>query len=80
MSERRNQMKDYGEIFTTSFGSPIDDDQNSITAGDAGPIIISDVHLQEKLAHFNRKRIPERIGMPRVRAPLAILRYERRRK
>jgi len=54
-------MKNYRGIFTTSFGSPIDDDQNSITAGDPGPIVISDVHLQEKLAHFNRERIPERI-------------------
>jgi len=54
-------MQDYKEIFTTSSGSPIDDDQNSITAGDPGPITISDVHLQEKLAHFNRERIPERI-------------------
>ena len=54
-------MKDCRGIFTTSSGVPIDDDQNSLTAGDPGPIIISDIHLQEKLAHFNRERIPERI-------------------
>jgi len=46
---------------TTSFGSPVDDDQNSITAGPTGPVLIQDVHLIEKLAHFNRERIPERI-------------------
>ena len=46
---------------TTSFGSPVDDDQNSITAGPTGPVLMQDVHLLEKLAHFNRERIPERI-------------------
>ena len=46
---------------TTSFGSPVDDDQNSITVGPAGPVLIQDVHLIDKLAHFNRERIPERI-------------------
>lgn len=46
---------------TTSQGSPVDDDQNSITAGVTGPVLMQDVHLLEKLAHFNRERIPERI-------------------
>ncbi|MBC8497589.1 catalase [Candidatus Bathyarchaeota archaeon] len=46
---------------TTSFGSPVDDDQNSITVGPTGPVLIQDVHLIDKLAHFNRERIPERI-------------------
>jgi len=45
----------------TNFGRPVDDDQNSVTAGDMGPILMQDVHLVEKLAHFNRERIPERI-------------------
>jgi catalase len=49
------------EKLTTSFGSPVDDDQNSITAGTSGPVLLQDVHLMEKLAHFNRERIPERI-------------------
>ena len=46
---------------TTSSGSPVDDDQNSITVGPTGPVLIQDVHLIDKLAHFNRERIPERI-------------------
>jgi catalase len=46
---------------TTNFGRVVDDDQNSLTAGDRGPVLIQDVHLIEKLAHFNRERIPERI-------------------
>ena len=49
------------KIMKTNFGRPVDDDQNSVTAGDKGPIIMQDVHLVEKLAHFNRERIPERI-------------------
>lgn len=46
---------------TTNFGRVVDDDQNSLTAGDRGPVLIQDVHLIEKLAHFNREQIPERI-------------------
>ena len=46
---------------TTSWGSPVDDDQNSITAGEYGPISLSDTHLIDKLAHFDRERIPERV-------------------
>ncbi len=46
---------------TTSFGAPVDDDQNSMTAGVSGPVLLQDVHLIQKLAHFNRERIPERI-------------------
>jgi catalase len=46
---------------TTNFGAPVPDDQNSLTAGDPGPILMQDVHLIEKLAHFDRERIPERV-------------------
>ena len=46
---------------TTSWGAPVGDNQNSITAGRRGPTLIQDVHLLEKLAHFNRERVPERV-------------------
>ncbi len=46
---------------TTAFGAPVGDDQNSLTAGERGPILIQDVHLLEKLGHFDRERIPERV-------------------
>ncbi len=46
---------------TTNQGTPVSDDQNSLTAGERGPTLLQDVHLIEKLAHFNRERIPERI-------------------
>lgn len=46
---------------TTAFGIPVGDDQNSLTAGERGPVLMQDVHLLEKLSHFNRERIPERV-------------------
>ena len=49
------------KILTTAFGSPVGNDQNSLTAGQRGPVLMQDVHLLEKLAHFDRERIPERV-------------------
>ena len=46
---------------TTAAGIPVGDNQNSLTAGERGPTLLQDHHLLEKLAHFNRERIPERI-------------------
>lgn len=48
-------------ILTTSAGAPIADNQNSLTAGDRGPVLMQDYQLMEKLAHQNRERIPERV-------------------
>lgn len=45
---------------TTASGIPVADNQNSQTAGPRGPVLLQDVHLIEKLAHFNREVIPER--------------------
>src|SRR6478672_4465816 len=45
---------------TTTAGAPIADNQNSITAGPPGPVLIQDYQLIEKPAHQNRERIPER--------------------
>ena len=49
------------ETLTTASGYPVSDNQNSITAGARGPVLMQDFHLMEKLAHFNRERIPERV-------------------
>ena len=46
---------------TTGFGMPVDNDIDSMTAGPKGPVLVEDVHLLEKLAHFDRERIPERV-------------------
>lgn len=46
---------------TTDAGIPVADNQNSITAGARGPVLMQDVQLFEKMAHFNRERVPERV-------------------
>jgi catalase len=49
------------KVMTTAFGIPVGGDQNSMTAGPRGPVLMQDVHLLEKLGHFDRERIPERV-------------------
>ncbi|MCZ7525843.1 MAG: catalase [Acidimicrobiia bacterium] len=48
-------------MLTTESGAPVADNQNSQTAGPSGPVLLQDQHLIEKLARFNRERIPERV-------------------
>jgi catalase len=55
VSENNNQNK-----LTTAAGAPVVDNQNSMTAGPRGPVLLQDVWLIEKLAHFDREVIPER--------------------
>ena len=42
-------------------GAPVVDNNNSLTAGPRGPVLMQDLWLMEKLAHFDRERIPERV-------------------
>ena len=49
------------KTMTTTGGNPIGDNQNSLTAGDRGPLLMQDYQLLEKLAHQNRERVPERV-------------------
>ncbi|BBP05979.1 catalase [Sulfuriferula plumbiphila] len=46
---------------TTAAGTPVADNQNSETAGPRGPVLMQDYQLMEKMAHFNRERVPERV-------------------
>ncbi|MDF1758165.1 MAG: catalase [Legionellaceae bacterium] len=46
---------------TTESGIPIADNQNSLTAGEHGPVLMADYQLIERMAHFNRERVPERV-------------------
>ncbi|MGW1988585.1 catalase [Embleya sp. NPDC001921] len=48
-------------ILTTEAGAPVSDNQNSAAAGAGGPLLLQDQYLIEKLARFNRERIPERV-------------------
>lgn len=49
------------KTLTTASGIPVADNQNSLSAGPRGPLLLQDFHLIEKLQHFNRERIPERV-------------------
>lgn len=55
MSKKETHRK-----FTTAAGAPVVDNQNSMTAGPRGPMLLQDVWFLEKMAHFNREVIPER--------------------
>lgn len=46
---------------TTASGRPYYENENSMTAGRRGPVLLQDFYLHEKLAHFHRERIPERV-------------------
>ena len=48
-------------LLKTNSGAPVGDNQNSQTAGVNGPVLLQDIHLVEKLASFDRERIPERV-------------------
>ncbi len=50
---------------TKETGAPVGDNQNSKTAGEMGGVLLEDAHLIEKLARFDRMRIPERVVHPR---------------
>lgn len=55
MGENENKKK-----LTTAAGAPVVDNQNSMTAGPRGPMLLQDVWFLEKMAHFDREVIPER--------------------
>lgn len=50
-----------GEFLTTDQGLKINDDQNSLKAGERGPTLLEDFILREKITHFDHERIPERV-------------------
>lgn len=52
---------DKPKTLTTAAGIPVPDNQTSLSAGQRGPTLLQDHYLLEKLAHFNRERIPERV-------------------
>lgn len=53
-------MKDKKKL-TTASGKPYFEHENSMTVGPRGPVLLQDFILHEKMAHFNRERIPERV-------------------
>lgn len=53
--------KEQKHKLTTASGKPYVEHENSMTAGPRGPVLLQDFILHEKMAHFNRERIPERV-------------------
>lgn len=59
---RMECMKDKKQVLTNMAGNPVTSDAASMTTGKkVGYTVLADAYLQEKLAHFNRERIPERV-------------------
>src|SRR5260370_33767473 len=50
-----------GPNLTTRQGHPVHDNQNTRTVGDRGPTVLENYHFLEKISHFDRERIPERV-------------------
>ena len=50
-----------GELMNTNTGVRVNDDQNSLKAGDRGASLLEDFILREKITHFDHERIPERV-------------------
>lgn len=50
-----------GELMNTNTGVKVNDDQNSLKAGDRGASLLEDFILREKITHFDHERIPERV-------------------
>ncbi|WP_026462307.1 catalase [Adhaeribacter aquaticus] len=55
------EEKERTHKLTTASGIPYAEHENSKTVGARGPILLEDFILHEKLAHFNRERVPERV-------------------
>jgi catalase len=57
----KNTVNGQDEFLTTNQGLRINDDQNSLKAGERGATLLEDFQLREKITHFDHERIPERI-------------------
>src|ERR1700682_5332530 len=60
-SQEESMAEEKKKTMTTDAGRPVGDNQNSLTVGPRGPVVFEDFLLFEKMAHFNRERIPERV-------------------
>src|SRR6476660_5135491 len=59
--QKENGSGKTGAILTTRQGHPVTDNQNLRTIGDRGPATLENYQFLEKLSHFDRERIPERV-------------------
>ncbi|HEY5885730.1 MAG TPA: catalase, partial [Pyrinomonadaceae bacterium] len=58
---QKNTEESAGEFLTTNHGVRVNDNQNSLKAGERGPSLLEDFILREKITHFDHERIPERV-------------------
>lgn len=63
---KREKLKEFTDdatqkVMTTNTGLPVNDDQNTLTAGERGPSLLEDFIFREKITHFDHERIPERV-------------------
>src|SRR5215217_7735451 len=56
----KNEKKKNRKL-TTASGKPYVENENTMSVGSRGPLLLQDFILHEKMAHFNRERIPERV-------------------
>jgi catalase len=56
-----SEEKEKNRKLTSASGKPYVENENSLSAGPRGPLLLQDYILHEKMAHFNRERIPERV-------------------
>jgi catalase len=59
MEAKKNDRK--APLLTTADGAPIPDNENALTAGPRGPVLMQDIVLVEQMQRFNRERVPERV-------------------
>jgi catalase len=57
----RHTVSDEGQMLTSNQGVKVNDDHNSLKAGERGPTLLEDFLMREKITHFDHERIPERI-------------------
>jgi catalase len=55
------QQDQSGPRTTTNAGAPAPNDEYALTVGLMGPVLLQDTYLNEKLAHFVRERVPDRV-------------------
>ncbi|KAB8320773.1 catalase [Tolypothrix campylonemoides VB511288] len=60
-NQKKDELGNQEEILTNRQGHPITDNQNTRTVGDRGPTVLENYNFLEKITHFDRERIPERV-------------------
>src|SRR5258706_16435824 len=61
MRNERDNQQQQPPLTTTDAGIPAPSDEYSLTAGPTGPVLLQDNYLIEKMAQFNRERVPEHV-------------------